>query len=32
MVDGFKFYDDLPHNDSFSTLVDAVHYTALPDV
>ena len=31
MVDGFKFYDDLPHHDSFSTLVDAVHYTALPD-
>ena len=31
MVDGFKFYDDLPHNDSFSTLVDTVNYTALPD-
>tara|TARA_B110000908_G_scaffold172254_1_gene238602 strand:+ start:1359 stop:1844 length:486 start_codon:yes stop_codon:yes gene_type:complete len=31
MVDGFKFYDDLPRHDSFGTLVDATNYTALPD-
>ena len=31
MVDGFKFYDDLPHHDSFEALVDATNYTALPD-
>lgn len=31
MVDGFKFYDDLPHHDSFETLVDARNYSPLPD-
>lgn len=31
MVDGFKFYDGLPHHDNFGTLVDATNYTALPD-
>jgi hypothetical protein len=31
MGDGFKFYDDLLHHNSFGTLVDATNYTALPD-
>lgn len=30
MVDGFKFYEDLPRIDSFNLLTDAANYTTLP--